>query len=170
MSVDQSTDAHDFVDYMSEFNPTIKPGTAMWNLFVKEHENEATGVVRRSQIVEALFPDAEPPSWAQVDETVNYKIPMYSNWRSIAACVNTRRMTGFLNTDAGTFAAAHLKLRIVQNMTAREPAIKVTRVGKYVEADRLDDVDDYLLTLEEAAELAHTLLLLLDVVHESAGA
>lgn len=175
MSVDicdenDTPDAHDFVQYMHEFNPAIKPGTAMWSLFVKEHESEATAVVPRNGIVESLFPDAEPPSWAQLDETNNYKIPSYCTWRSIPARVNTTKMTGHLNEDMNTFASAYLSLRITQSLHASEPAIKVTRVGKYVGADHLDDVDDYLLSLEEATELAHTLLLLLDVVNETAGA
>ena len=169
-SVDSSTDAHEFVQYMAEFNPTIKPGTPLWDLYVKEHDAEATAVVPRSRIAESLFPDAEPPSWAQADETTNYKIPSYSAWRSIPVRVNTTKMTGFLNTELGTFATAHLSLRITQSFNNRAPAIKVTRVGKYVDTDHLSDVDDYLLSLQEAAELAHTLLLLLDVVNETAGA
>ena len=169
-TIDSSTDAHDFVQYMHEFNPNIKPGTPLWDLYVKEREDESTTGFPFKDMIENLYPDVEAPGWANPDETQAHRVPSCSRWSSIPARINLRRHYGFYNPDTRTYATPHLNLSIAQQVTAEEATVRVARLGTYETSERLEQLDAFTLTLDEATELAHTLLLLLDVVNETAGA
>ncbi|NIL74425.1 hypothetical protein [Rhodococcus sp. B10] len=165
--VERTTELDEFVQHMRQFEPSVQPESALWQLYEREHLDAATAVVDRYAIVDKLYPDAQAPHWAQLDETKDNRFPCNSYWQSVPASVPLRRMPGYINAQSGNFAVAHLKMHLQQNLRDRDPSVKVMRMGAtYTDSEHLDVLDQYNLTLDEAAHLAHTLLLLLDIAAE----
>lgn len=168
-SVDQTTHENtaqsEFAEYMAEDFPDVKPGSALWQLYAKERAGEDLCFMKATEIVEKLFPDAAAPEWAEGAETRNYYTPSMSNWQSIPVRVPLRRESGHADEHVG-FAPAHVSAALMQMMTSHEAYIQVDHTKEAIEGRGLERVNKMIMTLGEAAELAHGLLLLLDVALE----
>lgn len=147
----------DFREYMRDDRPRVVEGSPLWFL-----EHRAYNAANISANLDEL---AGPgPDWA-VDKTF-YSRQVWTEFLSEPLTLILGHHPGVRN--GATLKRAHAKLQIVQGCNKAEPHI---RIGRYAQTDDqvLTEVDGsrYRFRLDEASELAHLLLLLVDVARGS---
>ncbi|WP_155957041.1 hypothetical protein [Rhodococcus sp. UNC23MFCrub1.1] len=157
----------EFADYMARNYGKVRPGSALWQLYAKERASDQARFVKATSVVEELYPELQCPRWAEEEETRNCVIPALSKWVSAPLRVLLRSEWGYTNEGVNTLALAHLDATLMRTLIGTEPYIQVTHhANPHDAANALEKLDTIKLTLSEAAELAHGLLLLLDIATE----
>ncbi len=166
---DQSTEAAHFTEHMAENFPDVKHGSAAWEIHVRHEDSDQRTVYRNVDLATNLYPAKmdDAPAWADLDDTWNCTTPMFSCFRSLYLRVVLRRHKAYKDEDAGTVTLGHLRTRIEQTVDAAKPHIIVERYAPLTNGTGVSRVERTELELQEAADLAHNILLLLDAASEA---
>ena len=169
MSVDQTTNHHDVEDtdlatYMAEFHPKIKPGSALWHLHARDFDYAT--VENKGNVLNVLYPELEAPAWSDAGETYESPTPARSLWRSVPIRLNLREERGVRHAE-NTVTFAHLSAYLMQEVSESEPCVNVTRRVYLNDDQRWKEWHAVRLTVSEATEFAHLLLLLVDIATDT---
>jgi hypothetical protein len=186
-SVDHSTDIvqldaeltpeEEFADYMKEEHPQVKKDSANWNLIKRGYDQE--------NVIEgdSLF-DLACKVWHTV--TGGLSLPGWAtkagtDWRfpTSVTLISTRARVPLMNTRAACFEEGGeprsirtgcMDVLLKQRPIECFPLVQIARMWNNSEDGDLEFVEESStnLTLNEAVELAHVLLLMVDVARESA--
>lgn len=165
-TVDQTTNNDDVEDtdlatFMAENYKKVQPGSPLYGLYARDFDY--TTVESRGNVLNALYAErqAQAPGWMDDGETYESPTPARSLWCSIPLRLNLREERGQRSDDV--FMFAHLKAVLMQEVSESEPCVNLTR-RTYLQDDRKwKEWHSARLTIGEATELAHMLLLLVDV-------
>jgi hypothetical protein len=155
---------HDFLEYMAEDHPTIREGSPSWRQYLREFDY--TTVEEKGSVLSALFPDNHAPSWSDVGETSESATPARSIWRSIPSRLILREERGERH-DRHTVSFAHLNAYLIQEVSETSPLVNITRTVYLPNDSKWKEWHAVRLTISEAAELAHLLLLLVDIATDA---
>ncbi|OZD81814.1 hypothetical protein CH260_10395 [Rhodococcus sp. 05-2256-B2] len=166
MSVEQSTDRDDVEDtdlatFMAENHKKAQPGSPLYGLYARDFDY--TTVESRGNVLNALYAErqAQAPGWMDDGETYESPTPARSLWRSVPIRLNLREERG--QRDDDVFMFAHLKAVLMQEVSESEPCVNLTRRTFLENDQKWKEWHSARLTISEATELAHMLLLLVDV-------
>jgi hypothetical protein len=110
-----------------------------------------------------LMPTSEAPPWADPESTAYGTVPNSCMWRSRTYSVVLDSGVGHWN-DYDKLIPARVEMYLYQNRRSSEPRIRIVRKEQNVDAG----VATVRLSLDEAAELAHGILLAIDVARGTA--
>ncbi|OZF57025.1 hypothetical protein [Rhodococcus sp. 14-2470-1a] len=156
------TEDEEFAQHMAESYPHVAEGSAHWTW--QRHIFDQSGWCEKENIQPELYGHiSDAPYWARAyDGFVPNRTPSQSGWESSEAEMRLRREPGKWNDDGLTLA--RLRLHIRQSVSSREPFLVLNMTSLDVETkDKLTKYRLTQLTLDEAIELAHLLLLTVDV-------
>ncbi|MDV8021999.1 hypothetical protein [Rhodococcus sp. IEGM 1330] len=160
-TINDPNDDIEFAEYME--GSSIKPGTPAWEL--ERRAFNQTSVLELGSVIDTLYPEEHAPVWADPDEFHESRFPCNSIWKSLTLNMLLRRERG--KRFDGTMTMARLGLQLRMGVTSNEPYLMASK--SCVDPDTNDFVEYHLsqLTIGEAVELAHLLLLMVDVATDT---
>ena len=157
----------EFAESEAQEYPNVKPGSALWRLHRREYDRSYC--VARQSIVDRVFPEARPPMWHEGLPAFS-EVPFKNAWNSPSASVVLANHKG-KESEHGTVQVPRLQATLMQQMTDAEPYVAMRRFERSAEGHYTHiRGSSYFLRLPEATELAHLLLLFVDVARESGAA
>lgn len=163
-SVDSSTDAHDFVQYMAEEHPRIPKGSPSWRQHLREFDYST--VEEQGNVLSVLFPEEQAPKWNDPGEATESATPARSLWQSLTSRLILREERGERH-DRHTVSFAHLNAYLMQEVSETSPLVNLTRTVYLPNDGKWKEWHAVRLTIGEATELAHLLLLLVDIATDT---
>ncbi|MFG1785678.1 hypothetical protein ACGFIU_24865 [Rhodococcus oryzae] len=137
----------------AESGAPISTPSARWQARTTAH-NEPIVPLAEAE----LMPASEAPQWADLDSTSYSHTPEMCGWRSRTYSVALASARGQWTDDDKLFPA-RADMYLYQQRHRSEPRIRIVRMEDGVDPD----VATVRLSLDEAAELAHGILLAIDV-------
>jgi hypothetical protein len=152
-------DERDFREYMRDERPNVAEGSPLWFL------------ERRAMLSKSTYANLDElagpgPVWA-VDKK-HFARSVWTEFLGEAVTLPLSRHPGL--RKGPTIRRAYAELQLVQNCGTVEPLIRLDRCAAVGEEIAAIEGAVYRLGLDEAAELAHLLLLLVDVARENGSA
>ncbi|WP_138845257.1 hypothetical protein [Rhodococcus pyridinivorans] len=142
--------------------------TALEMLRKRADESVDAVVIEPDDVRLKNFTDLPTPSWEEYGESSVMNAIANSEWRGPAVDIPLAMHNGEW-TRSGGIHQAFARIMLTQKITEFKPRIELERWANHKGKDGLSKADGsrYLLTLDEARQLAHDLLLMLDVASDA---
>lgn len=168
--VDLDAGLTEFERYARDFLPNVSPKSPYYRLV--EQQYDTTTWVKFDEIRDKLFPDVPAPIWHSPDAVSHWRMstPIRSYFVSDDYRVLLRREQGKPVDDGLTCASFGARLAKAPN--AVEPFVEtwikcLVRTESDGQQMGYGDGGNIRMTLDEATEIAHLLLLLVDVARDT---
>lgn len=163
-TINDGTEDTDIATYMADTYPKIQPESPLYELYARDYGY--TAVETKGNVINALYPERQAPGWSDDDEMCERDIPGDSLWRSVPSRLSLRQERGQRHAqDVVTFA--YLSAYLMQQVSESSPCVNLTRTVYLRDKQKWNEWHSFRLTIGEATELAHLLLLLVDVATDT---